>query len=396
MHSLIPAFALGCVLLATACGGEGGPLTPVFFPPDETFYVGPYIGHTGETFTHIGWETETSGTTRVYYGRRADSYDHAAVGPDGTLHQVRIEGLAPQTRYHYRACTGTTCTRDLTFDTAPRPGTPFSFGVYGDCQDNPDIHRQVVDRLIEHGAWLGMVVGDLVSDGRERWQYKERYFDAARAFAQVRPRYAAIGNHDRKDYEGTYFREYNMFPEDPAVPQTEVSYSFVYGDAFFLVIDNTVDHLDVFFPIGDWEPPLWLWFVERAQSAEARAARYRFAFAHYPPGSNCYPEGHEYGMPESAVKDYLLPLLKENGFHAYFAGHMHCYERFDYGGMLAITTGGGGGGLEDPAQCDDGLPEARIQDCVHHAVLVDLGPDAARFTVQDIGGRVIEQFEVAP
>jgi hypothetical protein len=387
---------LGLACLGAGCAPQdgAGPLVPVFPPEDLTFHVGPYIGHTTQTSVAIGWETLEPGDTRVEWGS-SEALGRLAEGPAGSMHQVRIEGLEPGRRYHYRACTGTNCTRTLSFDTAPPSGVPFTFGVYADCQDRPEVHRRVVEQLVAGGAWLAVVAGDTVSHGGVREQYKERYFDPARVFAQVRPRYAAVGNHDRKDVEVEAFRDYNIFPEDPDVPQAETSYSFTYGDAFFLVFDNTLDHYDFFFPLAEGnEPPLWRWLQRQAGSPEARQARFRFAFAHYPAHSNCYPEGHVYGMPESAVRAHVLPLLLQHGFHAYFNGHQHCYERFDFDGLLAITTGGGGGGLEDEADCDDGLPEARFHRCVHHATLVELGPDGVRVRAVDIDGELIEEFTV--
>jgi len=377
------------------CGEAGGPPLPEFPQEDTTFYVGPYIGHTGPDFVNIGWETLEEGDSRVEWGE-SSNYGKVTEGPRGTMHQVKITGLRPGRRYHYRACTKGICSRELFFDTAPLPGTPFLFGVYADCQDNPDIHRQVVDILIENRAWMALVAGDTVSDGSVREQYKERYFDPARRFSQVRPRYPTVGNHDRKDVEVVAFRDYNILPEDPAVPQAEASYSFTYGDAFFIALDNTLDRLDLFFPLGDYQPPLWLWLNERVTSEEARRARWRFAFAHYPPGSNCYPADHEYGLPESAVRDFLLPLLRENGFHAYFAGHMHLYERFDYDGLAVFTTGGGGGNLDDPADCDDQLPQARLQRATHHALLVELDDQRAVIKAIDIDGAELDRLEILP
>ena len=74
----------------------------------------------------------------------------------------------------------------------------------------------------------------------------------------------------------------------------------------------------------------------QVQSEAAQNARWRFAFAHYPADSNCYPDDHEYGPPESAMRAYVLPLLWENGFQGYFSGHQHCYERFDFDGFSLI------------------------------------------------------------
>jgi hypothetical protein len=400
----LPAAVLAGLAALAAAGGCGDNLHPCrddqryrvsVGAEDQTFTVGPYLEHTTETTVAVGWESTTPGDTRLEYGNDA-GYGKVVTGAEGTMHQVVVEGLAPGRTYHYRACTGGVCTRDLTFATAPRAGTPIRFAVYGDCQDNPDVHHQVVENIIGDGADLAVVVGDTVSDGSVREQYKERFYDPARRFAHYAPRWAAVGNHDRKDKEVVAFRDYHIFPEDPGVPQAETSYSFTYGDAFFLVIDNTLDHLDLFFPFGETKPQLYQWLEEQVSSEAAQRARWRFAFAHYPPDSNCYEDGHVYSLPESAVREYLLPLLWQGGFQGYFAGHMHCYERFDFDGHLAITTGGGGGGVEPEERCDNGLPEARYHRCVHHHVLVETGCDSCRVRARDVDGNVIEEMLLHP
>jgi len=384
-------------LLITACSesSDGGCreddryIVP-FGDEDLTFHVGPYQEHTTTTTVNIGWETLESGDTRLEYGPDS-SYGKEVTGDAGTMHQVEITGLKPATLYHYRACTGTECTGDLVFSTAPEDGQPMRFAVYADCQDNPDTHRQVVEQVMADEANLVLVCGDTVSDGQVREQYKERYYDPARALAHSIPRYAAIGNHDRKDFEGGNFRDYHIFPEDPDVPQTEVSYSFTYGNAFFLVFDNTLDHFDFFVPLteGD-EPPLWMWLQEQAQSEAAQSARWRFAFAHYPFDSSCYTENDAETLPEGGMRAYVLPMLWENGFQSYFSGHVHCYERLDFEGRPVFITGGGGGGMED--SCPTDVPESQIANCVHHATLVELGCEQARVWARGIDGSILDQI----
>lgn len=394
---------------AAGCAGEGAEAdpdagcrddapyqTPVAAAADETFWVGPYQEHTTQHAVAVGWETVEPADTRLEIGPDA-GYGRVVTGEPGRMHQVLVDGLEPGTVYHYRACSGERCSGDLTLATAPPPGHPIRVAVYGDCQERPEEHARVVEQIIADGANLVVVVGDTVGDGRQREQYKTLYYDPARRLAHGVPRYAAVGNHDRKDTEVVHFIDYHILPEDPDVPQAETSYSFTFGDAFFLVYDNTLDHYDFFFPLAAGsEPPLWRWLQAQVASPAARAARWRFAFAHYPPHSNCYTADHEYGMPESAVREYVLPLLAAHGFQAHFSGHMHCYERFDFDGLLAITSGGGGGTLEPQERCDDGLAEARVQSCVHHHVLLELGCERARVWARDNQGGLIEQFVLHP
>jgi hypothetical protein len=158
-----------------------------------------------------------------------------------------------------------------------------------------------------------------------------------------------------------------------------------------------LDHYDFFFPLAEGvESPLWNWLNAQAESEAAQNATWRFAFAHYPPYSNCNEDGYEYGMPESAVAEYVVPMLQANGFQAHFAGHVHCYERLEFDGFLAITCGGGGGGLEPDEKCDDGIPQSRAHACVHHAVMVDLGCESARVWARDIDGNKIDEIVLLP
>jgi hypothetical protein len=391
---------VGCIvacLLVSACsestdGGcreEDRYIVP-FGEEDLTFHVGPYLEHTTTTTTAIGWETLEAGDTRLEYGRDA-SYGQEVTGDSGTMHQVQIDGLKPATLYHYRACTGEQCTGDLVFSTNPEGGRPVRLAFYGDCQDNPPAHRKVIEQIMADEATMALVVGDTVGDGNNREEFKELYYDPARALAHTIPRWAAIGNHDRKDRDAVHYIDYHIFPEDPDVPQAEISFSFTYGDAFFLIFDNTLDHFDFFFPLteGD-EPPLWMWLQEQAQSEAAQNARWRFAFAHYPAISSCYDENDNETMPEASMREYILPLLWENNFHAYFSGHVHCYERLDFDGHLVIITGGGGGGLED--ECILDISQSQLTNCVHHHTIVELGCDQARIWARDYDGNILDQI----
>jgi phosphodiesterase/alkaline phosphatase D-like protein len=54
------------------------------------------------------------------------------------LHIAEITGLKPGTRYYYRAGKPYDWSGGYTFLTAPRPGTPFHFTVWGDTQHYPE------------------------------------------------------------------------------------------------------------------------------------------------------------------------------------------------------------------------------------------------------------------
>jgi hypothetical protein len=362
---------------------------------DLTFHVGPHVMHTTHTSVALVWESEETGDTRVEYGPTG-SYGGQIEGAAGTMHEVVIPALQPATLYHYRACTGERCTADLTFSTAPLPGQEFRFAVYGDSRSDPQMHGAVIQSMITEAPALVLNVGDIVASGA-RPEYKTEHFDPSRQLGHYVPLYVSIGNHEWKEADGVAgepdvpnFREYMAFPEVAGHRVPELSYAFTFGDAFFIALDNTLDGGDLFFGLGGFEPPLAAWLREAATSDAAKSATWRFAFMHYPPASPC----HEEWTNLTATREDVIPLLRENGFHALFAGHVHDYERQDWDGFPVIIAGGGGAGMEDISLCTNDLPELVEIASVHHHLTIDLGADTAHIRAVDLDGAVFDQLTI--
>ena len=361
---------------------------------DLTFHVGPHVMHTTQTSVALIWETEAVGGTRVEYGKD-ETYGSQVEGAAGTMHEVVVPDLAPATLYHYRACSDALCTADLTFSTAPVPGQKFRFAVYGDSRTDFANHGAVAQSIIGSAPVLAFNVGDVVSSG-DRSEYKTEHFDPTRQLGHYIPLYVSIGNHEWKEADVLgqedvpNFREYVAFPVVPEHRIPELSYSFTFGDAFFLILDNTLDGGDLFFTLAGFEAPLAKWLRETAESDEAKAAKWRFAFMHYPPASPC----HEDWTNLIATREDVIPLLRDNDFHALFAGHVHDYERQDWDGFPAIITGGGGAGLEDIETCAFPLPQLVEIHSQHHHLTVDLGEDTAHVRAVGLDGEVFDEITI--
>ena len=161
-----------------------------------------------------------------------------------------------------------------------------------------------------------------------------------------------------------------------------------------LLMRMIIDTNDTTFsPIWGEDSALWVWIKAQVASKAALDAKWRFAFMHYPPDSRCFPT-NEY--PSTAVKDYLVPLLRGYRFHASFHGHEHTYERLEYDGFPVFITGGGGGDLDTSDVCVRDVPESLVQQSVHHHLAVDLGCDAAVVRAVDLDGNVLDEVTLLP
>jgi predicted phosphodiesterase len=372
-----------------------GPYVVPSGPADLTFHVGPYLGTTTTASVVVSWQTLAAGDSAVEFGLDA-SYGGRAEGPgETTMHEVVVDGLAPETIYHYRACTAGTCTGDLTFATAPLPGRPLRFGVHSDTQTRFETHALVAEGLRQSAPAFVLHAGDVVGYGADRDSYRTEFFDPARRRNHYVPTYAAVGNHDWKDRASNVqnFRDHFAFPVHPEVPIPETSYSFTYGDVFVIVLDNTLDGAQFFFPLGGaQEPPLWEWLVAQAESEAAHSARWRFAVFHYPPVSAC----QETWMPMAATRLHVLPLLEGNGFQAVFTGHTHEYQHQVHGGLHVFVTGGAGGSLDTDESCVFEVPELVYRESRHHHLTVDVGAEEAIVRAVGLDGDVFDTVPLAP
>jgi phosphodiesterase/alkaline phosphatase D-like protein len=108
--------------------------------------------------------------TDAYYVAHSGFDQSATDGTTDTLHHVALNGLEPDTLYHYRVTYGEQQTVDLHFWTFPESGA-FTFVVYSDTQDQLPTysqlgrHKQGTDRIAaEPNITFVLHSDDLVND----------------------------------------------------------------------------------------------------------------------------------------------------------------------------------------------------------------------------------------
>ena len=384
-HTVGVLLAMVAIAGSPACAGAdvdpaapgrcAGDVEPRQYPTviDRTFVVGPVVLHTTQDSTTLMWQTADRCDGVVQYGPANGTLEsRATTSPNGLVHKARIEGLEPNRRYEYKVSACSLETSTLSFHTAPPPSTPVRFTVWGDSQSHPERSTHVVAGMKKAGPHFTVHAGDEVGDGHDLPSWQTELFEPLRPLGHYVPTYAAIGNHEGN---AEHFYTYSAYPHPPELADTAAfgaSYSFVFGNVFFLVID-TNNWQFLIAPELEGELPAWI--RRQLASAAAKAATWRFAVGHYPGYSESWGYCDESAFAGSAVvSGWLLPLLAEHGFAAYFAGHTHAYERGASKGVAHIVSGGGGGGLDQ--KCRD-LPEVEVTEIRHHYLVVDASCDRA-------------------
>ena len=319
---------------------------------------GPYLQWPTQDSMTIMWETaqETDATVlwyeteRVHSGLNGSSRtveESERVVTDGArqgrIHRLTLEGLEPETDYHYRVRSvvagGVSVESDLhALRTAPRPDTPFSFAVisetggYGD----DEINRRIFAQIERYRPDFLLVVGDAVSRGSHYEDWARFFFGPARRLLHSTAFYLVPGNHEE---DADWFYDFVSYPK----PKNY--YSFDYGNAHFTGLDSTrlVDYAGGT-PVAtsELEPgaaqPAFL-----DADLGTSTARWKIVFFHYPP----YVSG-DYQVGEMRA---LCPVLEQHGVNVVFNSHTIVYERShpirqdrldEKEGTVYIVAGGAG------------------------------------------------------
>ncbi|MGC6489218.1 MAG: metallophosphoesterase, partial [Planctomycetota bacterium] len=374
----------------------------VALDPNHEWLVHPYLQWATTTGMTVRWETTRPSTSVVHWAdkvewvgpkdRREPTFANQQV-QDGThrLHEVRIDGLEPDTAYYYRVQSVDDLGRELwgevlSFQTAPGADTPFAFAVISDTQGNP----KVSGRVAEH-AWglrpnFLLHPGDLVSTGTVKQQWLEHFFSSMKPLLERVALFPVLGNHER---DARFYYDYMSLP-DP-----EYYYTFEYGNAQFFMLDSNRKVAP-----GSEQYA----FLER--ELKRSKAEWKIVCYHHPAYTS---DENDYGNTwygPSTRGDLrtreLVPLFDRYGVDIVWNGHIHSYERTwplrgdratrPGGGTVYMITGGGGGGLELA-----GPIRPFFQNTVkhgHHFCYVAVNGKTLEMKAYDLEGRLFDTLTI--
>lgn len=327
----------------------------------EVFRKGPYLQNVSRTSITLLWEADDpcAGEVRLLDQEPPRAIPVTPGHADDNVYEVVIDGLAPGHRYRYEAACGGEVHQGE-FATAPAPGMPFSFVVFGDSRSNAGAHRMVVERIRREVPDFLLGTGDMVDDGSQERQWQE-LFDIERELLRENVMFPAVGNHDRQGRGRTAdnFRKYFALPENS--PDPERYYAFTYASARFLVLDSNA------YSFSLTDQTAW---IER----ELEAARldpsveHVFVVMHHPPFSVSLHGG------QTELRERWTPLFEKYQVTAVFSGHDHVYTRAEHEGVRYFVTGGAGAPVYPRARRPSPIDVAAVQyfERVHHYLQVQV------------------------
>jgi hypothetical protein len=365
-------------------------------PEQEKLQIvtGPYVLWVTQTGLTVMWETAEPASALVEYGT-GDSLTNGVAGEPGqTLHEVRLTGLQPQTEYRYRVVSTDARNRTVTsdavdFQTAVNEDTPFAFAAVSDSHMG---WGELINRIVAERVNFLIHGGDATNSG-EKQEWQNGVLKLAAPLACRVPLYIASGNHDGNS---AWMKKYL------ALRNPENCYSFVYGNAHVIFMDNGPDVSP--------GSQIYNWLERDLSLPSARKAKWRFIIHHYP----LYSSEAGYRASKGDIRArQLAPLYEKYGVDIVWSGHAHIYERtwpirdgrvVSENGVVYVTIGVGGGGLDYigplrnafTAQIGFGQGErlANMYPNYMRYCLVNINAGYLRMSVRDVTGQEVDWLEL--
>ena len=369
---------------------------PVRIPPERPvseeldWQVPPFLQFATGDSIRVMFETTRPVTGMVRFGETAEFDRQVPVVEPVMLGEVVLTGLRPDEPYFYQLDlvddTGQTMQSEvLSFQTAAPRGTPITFAIISDTQDNPVVSSQIATHIWEQRPGFIVHPGDLTGTGSLKGDWTDEFFPGMNGLLGRVTMYPVLGNHEQDARH--YYKYFSL-------PAPEYYYRFSQGDADFFMID-TNRNVD-----PDSEQYLWL-----EQALAASDARWKFVVHHHPPYSS---DENDYGdtwVGRGTRGDLrarqLSTLYDRYDVDVVFNGHIHSYERtwpidggkaVDEGGVVYTITGGGGGGLEAPGPVRPDFNNTVRQG--HHYCMVRVNGGTLEFFAYDLDNQLFDHMRI--
>jgi len=344
---------------------------------------GPLLQMLNSNAITIKWTSATASTSRLKYGTSENTLNSVLTDNKFvTDHEMRITGLAPDTKYYYAIGSATSVIKGSYrnyFITSPPVNTKrkIRIGVFGDPGTGNTVQKGTRDGYIKYkggnnNSELAIMLGDNAYNAGLQNEHQLNFFDIYdnNIFDNhvVMP---VPGNHeyanDRSTALATNLRYTHLIPyydvftlpaagESGGVASgTEQYYSTDYGNIHFIMLDsygyspdpsNPSDYTKYTRIFDDTSNNAQAKWLKQDLAANAGKHKWTIACMHHPPYTN---GTHASGFTSDgeqdlvALRKYITPILDRYGVDIVLTGHGHVYERSflikDHTGDAASFTG---------------------------------------------------------
>lgn len=308
---------------------------------------GPYLQMVSETEASIVWVTDKKSLSWVeiapddgmnFYAEQRPQFFETFLGRKvlGTVHKIKLTGLAKGTTYRYRifsqevmeeqdyqifygpiASTNVYTKAPLTFRTLDSSQGKVRFFMVNDIHGDNQLFNSLLKEVKKGETDFVLFNGDMVSHMDSEQQLFEGFVTSAvNKFASEIPFYMVRGNHESRGRFAQNYLEY--FPTPTGMPY----YTFKQGPVFFIIMDggedkpdNDIEYLGTgAFDAYREEEAAWLRKVVASQ--EFKTAPFKVVVIHIPPTQSTW-----HGPLHT--KKMFVPILNEAGIDLMLCGHLH-------------------------------------------------------------------------
>ena len=289
---------------------------------------GPYLQMPAPDGITIRWQTLEKVQGVVHFGTAPERLDQSRQGAVDTLHELRLSGLLPDTRYFYRVDANV-----HEFRTAPLPGAerPVRLWVQGDPGRANALTLQGRDAALKWASEhpreglppidLWLTTGDNAYSSGKDENFQKQLFSVYPQLLPSVPYLPVHGNHDAR--RNAFFGLFT-FPaqgESGGLPSGSEHYFAVdYGQVHLIILDSEEGDMDKGSPMLRW--------LQRDLAATRQP--WIIALLHHPPysrGSHNSDSRTDSGGRMRKVRSNIVPLLEQGGVDLALFGHSHVYER---------------------------------------------------------------------
>jgi len=330
-----------------------------------------YVSGVSSDAATVVW-TGADGGRASCRGPGGATLDGSATRRGRGLQVMRLEGLAPSTRYVCRlgAAAGT-----VRFRTAPAADEPFTFAAVGDTGDGSREAAALARRILAGRPAFLVHLGDMAYPSSRAPTLDARFFRPYRRVLARVPLFPTPGNHDlggRSAYRDLFA------PIAGGEPPGGPHYAFQWGAAHLVSVSSSE------FSDAEGGDPEWL----AGDLARAAARPWRIVFLHEPP----FTAGVKRIVP--GLRRHLEPVLEAGHVDLLLAGHSHLYERAEPActvvpgaRVLEVVSGGGGANLDLAPAPHPNFPRGLA---VTHYLRVRVAPEAIDVRAVALSGHVLD------